>query len=293
MAGEFCGSKPVPDGRTSRTSWLLTRPTHNEGLTLRPMHKPVWAVEHFPVVDSTQSTARSRPAWSAVTADEQTAGRGQRERSFVSDPGGLYLTAVLPYEGDALASRGFALVVGWAVRETLRRVGVVGLRLRWPNDLMVGSRKVGGILVEQAGLKTLLVGIGLNLSNEPWRLDPSLEKIAGRLGDAGGGRPLPDRHRLVELLLGAIRAAHEIFSRRQLAGMVPVLNRCWGRTRRVRLEILSGNGLTEIEGDFLGIGPTGCLLLRTPAGMRMALPEHHINRLREVEPGAINPTPLA
>lgn len=258
-----------------------------------PLTNPVWSIEHFRVVDTTQSLARLRPAWSAVTADEQTTGRGQRDRCFVSDLGGLYLTAVLPYGGDALAARGFALAVGWAARETLRRAGVAGLRLRWPNDLMVGSRKVGGILVEQGGPKTLLVGIGLNIRNEPWKTDPALGMIAGRLGDANGERPLPDRDRLVELLLSAIRAAHEVFSRRQLAGMVPLLNRCWGRARRVRLEILSRNGLSEIEGDFLGIGPTGCVLLRTPDGMRVALPEHHINRLREMPSAIIRPSPVA
>src|ERR1019366_8859061 len=122
--------------------------------------RPDWSVEHHPIVTTTQALACSRPAWSAVTADEQTAGRGQRERSFVSDPGGLYLTAVLPYAGDPLASRGFALAVGWAVCTTLRRAGVVDVRLRWPNDLMVGTRKVGGILIKQAARDTLLVGLG-------------------------------------------------------------------------------------------------------------------------------------
>lgn len=246
------------------------------------MRKSVWSVEHFPVAINTQLLARARPAWSAVTADEQTAGRGQRERSFVSDPGGLYLTAVLPYGGDPLAARGFALAVGWAVRATLHRAGVKDVRLRWPNDLMIGTRKVGGILVEQAGADTLLVGLGLNYSNQPWQADPALREIAGRLVDARGGGSLPDRTELAARLLRAIGLAHWIFARKGLAGFAPILNRYWGPARRVRLEMVARNGSSELEGLFLGINPDGGILLLTDEGAQITVPEHHIARLREV-----------
>ena len=255
----------------------------------QPKYRPVWSVEHHPVVTTTQSLARARPAWSAVTADEQTAGRGQRERRFVSDPGGLYLTAVLPYAGDPLASRGFALAVGWAVRAALRRAGVVDLRLRWPNDLMIGSRKVGGILVEQAGADTLLVGLGLNISNHPWRADPTLGGIAGRLADNPGGETLPSRTELAARLLRAIGVAHFAFARRRLAGFAPVLNRCWGPPSRVRLELVPRVGLVEIEGEFNGIGSTGCVVLRTDTGALINVAEHYISRLCEVRLAEITP----
>ena len=248
-------------------------------------------MEHFPVVTTTQAHAHSRPAWSAVMADEQTVGRGQRERSFVSDPGGLYLTAVLPYAGDPLASRGFALAVGWAVRATLLRAGVRDVRLRWPNDLLVGMRKVGGILVEQDGSDTLLVGLGLNISNRPWRADPVLREVAGRLVDLSGGVALPGRAELAARLLRGIWLAHCVFARRRLAGFAAVLNRCWGPPRRVRLELFSPNGAAESEGVFLGIDPAGCVLLRTDNHGQIAVPEHHISRLREVRPEEIRPLP--
>ena len=253
------------------------------------MPNPVWSVEHFPVVATTQSLARSRPAWSAVTAAEQTAGRGQRERSFVSDPGGLYLTAVLPYGGDPLAARGFALAVGWAVRATLSRAGVRDVRLRWPNDLMIGTRKVGGILVEQATTATLLVGVGLNYSNQPWRADPALREIAARLTDVPGGDALPKRTELAARLLRAIGIAHWFFARQRLAGFAPILNRCWGPVRRVRLELVARNGPAEREGYFLGIGPDGGIRLRADDGAQITVPEHHISRLWEVRPEEIKP----
>ena len=251
-------------------------------MTPSPTVKPIWSVEHHAVVTTTQSLARLLPAWSAVTSDEQTAGRGQRERSFVSDPGGLYLTAVLPYADDPVASRGFALAVGWAVRATLRRAGVADVRLRWPNDLMIGTRKVGGILVEQGEQDTLLVGLGLNVSNQPWRADPSLREIAGRLVDMRGGEALPDRPELTARLLRAIARAHLLFASKRLAGFTSILNRCWGPPRQVRLELAPSNGPSEIAGDFICIEPSGDVVLSADNGARIVVPEHHIKRLHEV-----------
>jgi BirA family biotin operon repressor/biotin-[acetyl-CoA-carboxylase] ligase len=189
---------------------------------------------------------------------------------------------VLPYDGDALASRGFALVIGWAVRTTLRRIGILQLRLRWPNDLMVGGHKVGGILVEQGGPDTLLVGLGLNITNRPWLQDPALRGVAGRLADASGGRPLPKRDELVRRLLRAIRFAHREFARRRLAGFSVLLERAWGEPREVVLEPASGVSLAVSRGFFTGIDETGAVRLWKENGAETTVPAHHIQRLREV-----------
>lgn len=244
-----------------------------------------WRVERRARVDSTQTLARGLPAWSAVVAAEQAAGRGQAERTFQSDPGGLYVTAVLPYAGDPLASRGFALAVGWAVCAMLRDLGVVNIRLRWPNDLMVGARKVGGILVEQGGPATLLVGVGLNVSNRPWQADPTLARTAGRLVDAVTTPGLPDADHFAELVLAAIRTAHEVFAHERLAGLVPRLESCWGVPWEVELEAARGISLRVRQGRFHGIDADGCVLLETMAGTIAAIPAHHIARLREVASG--------
>lgn len=241
-----------------------------------------WRVEHHDRVTSTQTLARGRPAWSAVVAQEQTAGRGQAERTFTSDPGGLYVTAVLPYSGDALESRGFALAVGWALREALLSVGVNRLRLRWPNDLMVEVRKVGGILVEQGGPDTLLVGVGLNVTNRPWLVEPALEAIAGRLVDSVVGGKLPDPPALAALVLRAVETAQEVFAQRRLAGFVPLLNACWGPAREVVVEPSAGVSCGAWRGWFRGIDADGQVLLETLGGTVQAIAAHHVGRLREV-----------
>lgn len=233
-------------------------------------------------VDSTQRVAADLPAWSAVVAAHQTGGRGQRERTFTSDVGGLYLTAVLPFDGDAAGWRGFALEIGHAVMAALTAIGVEDLRLRWPNDLMIGPRKVGGILVEQGGPRTLLVGIGINITNRPWLEDHTLRYSAGRLLDHCD-RALTGPAPLIDPVLAGIRRAQEEFAAKRLAGLVPELNHCWGPRRHVWLEAAPEIDLPETEGAFAGIDESGQVLLARPDGSLAAIPEHHIQRLVEVE----------
>lgn len=241
-----------------------------------------WRLQRRTVVESTMALARDWPAWSAVVADEQTAGRGQLSRRFVSDCGGVYLTAVLPYGGDPLAARGFALAVGWALREALRELGVDGVRLKWPNDLMIGRGKVGGILVEQGRRDTLLVGVGLNVTNQPWRAAPELAGIAGTLGEAaeGGRSCLPDKEALIAALLRGIARAHEEFARCGLAGLRAPLNECWGGVRAVELTLVGGR--PPVRGDFLGIDEQGALHLLVETGFSVVIAAHHVERLREI-----------
>lgn len=241
-----------------------------------------WRVDLLAEVDSTQRFAAQLPAWSAVLAASQTGGRGQRERLFTSDPGGLYLTAVVPFDGNAAQWRGFALAVGWALRNALLEAEAGDLRLRWPNDLMIGSRKIGGILIEQGGPQTLLIGLGLNITNQPWLTDPALHDVAGRLLDYSE-RALTGPAQLLEPVLMAIRRAHEEFGVRRLAGMAPLLNLGWGPQRRVSLEPAGGIELPEREGTFAGIDENGHVLLARPDGSILRVPEHHIQRLVELE----------
>ncbi len=252
--------------------------------SLRPA-RPVaevagWTLQVFDVVDSTQSVATGLPAWHAVLAKRQTAGRGQRDRNFTSNVGGLYLTAVVPYDGDAVAWRGFALAIGWAVRRALQRAGIRGLRLRWPNDLMIGSCKVAGLLVTQGTRDTLCVGLGLNVSNQPWLEDPALCGVAGRLTDFAR-KPLPEPAKLAELLLRAIRVGYLSFKERRLSGFVPILNRCWGPPRRVRFHLVPGHTVRADEGEFAGLDLEGRVLLAADSGV-VAVPEHYIQRVVEM-----------
>lgn len=102
-----------------------------------------------------------------VMAEAQTAGRGRRGRHWVSPYGeNLYFSQVIRIERSATQLQALSLVVGVAVLRTLRQLGVVGVGLKWPNDLQVEGKKIAGILLELSGdpadVCQVVIGIGIN-----------------------------------------------------------------------------------------------------------------------------------
>ena len=104
-------------------------------------------------VPSTQDVARDLPIGSVVLADHQTAGRGRLEHRWDAPPGTALLVSFVPL---------LSLAAGVAAAEACGQ----GVRLKWPNDLLLDGRKVGGILVEASPAKAVC-GIGINLSWAP------------------------------------------------------------------------------------------------------------------------------
>src|SRR5690349_19647555 len=120
---------------------------------------PEWRLRELAAVDSTNLFAANLPAWHAVRADTQTAGRGRFQRQWVSDAGGLWLSAVVPVETNSPAWRMLPLATGVAVCDALRANGANQLRLRWPNDVLVGNRKLAGLLIDQFRPAAAVVGV--------------------------------------------------------------------------------------------------------------------------------------
>src|SRR5579859_3257989 len=98
-----------------------------------------WTLQEYQAVSSTNLVAAALPAWTAVRADTQTAGRGRFQRTWISDQGGLWLSAVVPLNQDDLLRRALPLAAGLAICDALRHLGVHGFRLRWPNDVLVNN----------------------------------------------------------------------------------------------------------------------------------------------------------
>jgi len=128
--------------------------------------------------------SRGAPGGTLVVAREQTAGRGSRGRSWHSPVGGLWLSWLcrsrLPVGPEVLSLR-----AGLAVAHALERLGgLPPVRLKWPNDVMIGERKVGGILCEARWQGDrpawIAVGIGMNVRNG---LPAEVEAHATRLAD--------------------------------------------------------------------------------------------------------------
>ena len=139
-------------------------------------HAPslAWPVHISDSIDSTNAEAlRLVDAGCAapflVLAEQQTAGRGRRGRKWVSPfAQNAYYSLVLRIEAGLRQLEGLSLVVGLAVMQALRESGVRGAGLKWPNDVLVGQKKIAGILLELVGdpadICHVVLGIGINVN---------------------------------------------------------------------------------------------------------------------------------
>lgn len=216
-------------------------------------------------VDSTNGIARElaeqgAPEGTAVIAREQTGGRGRLGRPWASPPGGLWLSLVLrpPLPVEDWPLIGLAMTVGIAVAcETVTNAPV---RLKWPNDLVLEGRKLGGVLVEAPG-GFAIAGIGLN-SNVP--ADTLPEEIRTRAVSLSDhlGHPV-DLVTLTQELLLEVERHYDLLSIDRKAVIEQWRRKAVTLGRRVRVL-----GPEVIEGVAESVDDRGALVVRTEAGPR-------------------------
>lgn len=237
-----------------------------------------WHVLELREVDSTNRHAAHLPAWTAVTARTQTAGRGRHDRRWVSDEGGLWLSAVVPTEDTGEHWALLPLAAGLALCEGFAALGLAGHRLRWPNDIMVGPAKLAGILVERFRPATAVVGLGINLTNRPEATDPALTGAVARLPDLLG-RPLAATA-VRTAVLAALRDTHALLAAGRPDALVAQLAPFW---RHLPVNVILRPDGETCSGRFLGVDPAGSLLLESSVGVRSLAP-HEVELLRESSP---------
>lgn len=217
----------------------------------------------LPVIDSTNQYLLDRiselRSGDACVAEYQQAGRGRRGRKWFSPFGAnLYLSMYWRLEQGPAAAIGLSLVIGIIMAEVLQELGAENVRVKWPNDLYLGDRKLAGILVELTG-KTgdaaqIVIGAGINLSMRHAESDV-INQGWVNLQEAG---VVIDRNTLAVRLINALRSALQSFEQE---GLSPWLSR-WKKLdnfidRPVKLII----GEREIFGISRGIDAQGALLL--------------------------------
>ena len=184
-------------------------------------------------VESTQDEAAGLPAGSVVVADHQRSGRGRHGRAWEAPPGsGLFATFVLPPGPLVVFAAGVAAAEACGSQ----------VRLKWPNDLILGDRKLGGVLAEVRGQKAL-VGVGINLSWAP--------EGAAMLGQ--------ERDALLDRLLPAVE--HWAAARPE-AIIARWRELSWTLGQQVRVEL----GSEVVEGIAEDVAPDGALIV---AGRRV------------------------
>jgi BirA family biotin operon repressor/biotin-[acetyl-CoA-carboxylase] ligase len=196
-------------------------------------------------VESTQAVAFTLAADGAsdrtvVVAEAQTAGRGRRGRTWHDEPGASLLASII-LRPRLLPARlpMLSLAAGIAVAETLERVTGVTPRLKWPNDVLVGGRKLAGILLESrlSALPLVVLGVGVNLTQRAF--PPTLAERATSVRLATGREIEPDA------LLGPLLEALDLWrARLETEGGAPILER-WRALadtlgRRVSIDGVSG-----------------------------------------------------
>ena len=134
-------------------------------------------LHHFPVLDSTSRYALELARQGAehgtvVHADQQTNGRGRGSKQFCSPPGGLYCSLILRPVLEPADLPLLTLAAGVGLAAGLRQVASVQPQLKWPNDLYLNNKKLGGILTESGPLRTglpefVVIGFGINVAALP------------------------------------------------------------------------------------------------------------------------------
>ena len=211
-----------------------------------------------------------------VLAEHQTAGRGRQGRTWFSPKySSICLSFGYVFPGVLEQLRGLSLAVGVAAAETLRLETGLPIQIKWPNDLMRGDKKLGGVLIEVKGSAPAraIIGLGLNVC-----LPAELHESEAAKKDAASGRgwtdlvadgnDLPSRTRLLTALAIALDRACQDYAR---SGFQPFAER-WPR-----LDVLVGRMLLvtlangeKREGMADGIAEDGSLWLQTDLG-RIAL----------------------
>ena len=222
-----------------------------------------WRVEHHARVGSTNDEARRRalagdPGRLWIIADEQTAGRGRRGRTWSSSPGNLHASALVvePCETEIAPQIGF--VAGVALRRAVGDLGAANVALKWPNDLVSTGAKLAGILVE--GFLTpqrrlaVIAGFGVNLANSPEGLAYPTTNVGRLLA-----RKI-DPSLLMERLARRFDEALTIWDHG--AGFAAIRETWLASAAVLGGPIRLSGSRGEREGIFCGLDPQGRLLLR-------------------------------
>lgn len=225
------------------------------------------AVFAYGEIDSTNEVARSLADDGAddgaiVLARSQSAGRGRSGRSWFSPEGGLYLSMIFR-PGRAEVPPLVTILAGLGVAiELSRHVAPASVSIKWPNDLVLEGRKLGGILSETHtggdGAPRLIVGVGVNVVETGWPKALAGEAIAL---DEVAELPLPEVADAV--IAGLERSLPDLPEALTAAQLDELDRRDWLKNRRIALDT---GGDEPLVGQGAGIAPDGAFLFRPDRG---------------------------
>jgi BirA family transcriptional regulator, biotin operon repressor / biotin---[acetyl-CoA-carboxylase] ligase len=204
----------------------------------------------------------STPEGTIIITDNQTAGRGQRGNKWITEPGNNFTLSIILKPTFLRIKDQFFLTVfiSLSVRDYLHEKGCTAIRIKWPNDIYVGSKKICGILIENiiAGdrFSNVVIGIGLNVNQDEFGMDSATSL---RL-ELEQGFNLQSE---LELLLANIEARYLKLRRNELQSlMVEYLSLMYWRGE---VHLFSSND-KDFEGTITGLDEVGRLKILTDTG---------------------------
>jgi BirA family biotin operon repressor/biotin-[acetyl-CoA-carboxylase] ligase len=227
-------------------------------------------IYHFFKVDSTNRVAlelghAGEPEGAVVLAEEQTAGRGRAGRAWHSErAAGIYVTLLLRPRLAPVQAPLLTMMAGLSAHAAIQAQTGLSVDLKWPNDLLIAGKKVGGILTEMhaepAQVRFVIVGLGLNVNQEKFPAELGATATSLR---AETGRP---QSRL-ELLVRLLRQFESDYNRFLTDGAESVVARfmavsSYAQGKRVRVT----NGKESFTGTTAGLGSEGLLLVKREGG---------------------------
>jgi BirA family biotin operon repressor/biotin-[acetyl-CoA-carboxylase] ligase len=220
---------------------------------------------YYPSLTSTMELARKEARLGAaegtlIVAGEQTAGRGRLNRAWLSPRGNIALSLILRPKIEHLHS--IIMLASLAVVHTIETVTGLNAYLKWPNDVLIGGKKICGILIEsqvqENRVDYVIVGIGINVNMKPADF-PDISPTATSLSDELG-RQIPRLNLIQTLLLEieklylAVSTGNSIFE--EWRDRLVTLGR--------RVQVVSGASVQD--GTAESVDREGHLLLRCPDG---------------------------
>jgi len=243
-------------------------------------------IEVLPRIDSTNSYLKAQSApppgqFRIVIAEHQTAGRGRHDKQWISSPGGsLCLSLAYRFQQTPPDLPALTLALGVGIVGALSDMGIADVALKWPNDVLVGDSKLGGILTETLfrgeGDATVIAGVGLNVDLRAF-VDaieaPAWADSATSLQQVMENPP--SREHLSEIVIGSLMSTFKMFEKHGFNAFAERFDDYdWLRNKSICIATPEGS----VSGIAAGISDGGALLVETTSGAR----EIHTGSIEQV-----------
>jgi len=225
-------------------------------------------------VDSTNTLARELSVkgvknGSVVISDYQEKGRGRNGKIWTSPCGcNIYMSIILKPKFSPEVAQGMTILAAVSVADAIAEVASLKPQIKWPNDILIGSKKVSGILTEMSTqnmiIEHIIVGIGINVNAEENDMEDGIKNIATSLliesKKTDGFTGLLNRNKLITSILNKFDKYYEMFLSTGLSSVLQYYQKYFNMIgKEIEINIKD----KRVKGQVVGIDSKGALLLKT------------------------------